>query len=219
MLMGTHEDFYLIYAPPRRGKTGWLAGVALDAPGACLATSTRVDVYAHTVIPRSAKGPGWVLNPGGDGGIPTTLGWSPLEGCHKPSVAMEHAGYLMDAAPHDKGGKDAYWQGRGHELLRIMMHAAALGGATMREVAEWVRDPDATEPMAILTDDPDAAPAGRPNSPPCGTPSLSSATASAPPPRRRWRGCPTRSWPISPAPSPAPGSTCGTSSSATAPST
>ena len=158
MLMGTHEDFYLIYAPPRRGKTGWLAGVALDAPGACLATSTRVDIYAHTVIPRSAKGPGWVLNPGGDGGIPTTLGWSPLEGCHKPSVAMEHAGYLMDAAPHDKGGKDAYWQGRGHELLRIMMHAAALGGATMREVAEWVRDPDATEPMAILTDDPDAAP-------------------------------------------------------------
>ena len=38
-----------------------------------------------------------------------------------------------------------------------MMHAAALGGWTMREVAQWVRDPEATDPHAILADHEDAA--------------------------------------------------------------
>lgn len=156
-VMGTHEDFYLMFAPPRSGKTAWLSGVVLDAPGAVLTTSTRVDVYAHTVVPRSASGPVSVLNPGGDGGIPTNLAWSPLQDCHHPAGAIEAAGYLMNAAPKDAGGKDAWWDARGHELLRIMMHAAALGGATMREVAAWVRDPASTEPMAILTEMPDAA--------------------------------------------------------------
>ena len=78
-----------------------------DAPGALLTTSTRVDVYAHTVVPRSAKGPVYTLNPGGDGGIPTTLSWSPLEDCHTAAGAIERAGYLMAAAPKDSGGKDA----------------------------------------------------------------------------------------------------------------
>ena len=69
-LMGTAEDFYLIFAPPRTGKTAWMSGVVSDAPGALLTTSSRVDVHAHTVVPRSAKGPVYTLNPGGDGAHP-----------------------------------------------------------------------------------------------------------------------------------------------------
>ena len=106
-IMATAEDFTLLFAGPRTGKSGWLAGVVMDAPGPVLNTSTRVDVWANTVIPRSAKGPVYVLNPGGDGGIPTTLAWSPLDGCYHPAGAIEAAGYLMNAAPKDSGGKDA----------------------------------------------------------------------------------------------------------------
>jgi type IV secretory pathway TraG/TraD family ATPase VirD4 len=155
-LMGSHEDFYLLYAPPRSGKTGWMSGVILDAPGAAVTTSTRVDVYAHTVIARAGRGQVITLNPGGDGCIPTTLTWSPLEGCEHPAVAIERAGYLMAAAPSDKGGKDAWWDARGADLLRLMMHAAALAGATMHEAARWARDPRSPEPAAILAG-PDAA--------------------------------------------------------------
>ena len=151
-IMATAEDLILLFAGPRTGKSGFLGGVVMDAPGAALSTSTRVDVWANTVIPRTAKGPVWVLNPGGDGGIPTNLSASPLIDCHHPAGAIEAAGYLMAAAPKDPGGKDAWWDARGHELLRIMMHAAALGGHTMREAAAWVRNPAATEPRAILAD-------------------------------------------------------------------
>lgn len=157
-VMGTAEDFYLIFAPPRSGKTGLMSGMIADAPGAVLATSTRTDVYAHTALTRARKGPVYVLNPGGDGGIPTNLAWSPLDGCEHPAAAIERAGYLMNAAPKDQGGKDAWWDGRGHVLLRLMLHAAALGGCTMADAAAWVRDPLAPLPHAILGGHRSAAP-------------------------------------------------------------
>ena len=149
-LAGSREDSYLLIAPPRVGKTGMLACWAADAPGALLATSTRTDMYAHTAIPRMRLGELHVLNPGGDGGIPSTLQWSPLDGCTSPAIAIERAGYLMAAAPKDSGGKDAWWDAKGAELLRLMLHAAALAGATMHEVAAWVRDPASREPASIL---------------------------------------------------------------------
>ena len=83
-LAGSREDSYLLVAPPRVGKTGMMACWAADAPGALLATSTRTDLYAHTAIPRARLGDILTLNPGGDGGIPSTLAWSPLDGCQSP---------------------------------------------------------------------------------------------------------------------------------------
>ena len=91
-----------------------------------------------------------VLNPGGEGGIPTSLRWDLLQDCHTAQGAIGRAGYLMAAAPKASGGKDAWWDARGAELLRIMLHAAAISGATMREADRWVRDPLAGEPRSIL---------------------------------------------------------------------
>ena len=144
-VMASHEDMILLYGGPRTGKTGaecaWLA----DAPGAAISTTTRVDTFAHTALPRAARGPLWVLNPDGDGDLPTNFMLSPLTGCHIPQIAIESAGYLQHAAPSDSGGKDAHWDQRGAELLRLAMHAAALAGATMREVCAWVRDPSSPD--------------------------------------------------------------------------
>ena len=150
VLAGNREDSYLLVAPPRVGKTGMMACWAADAPGAVLATSTRTDLYAHTAVPRAAMGDLHVLNPGADGGIPSTLAWSPLDGCENPAIAIERAGYLMAAAPKDTGGKDAWWDAKGAELLRLMLHAAALAGATMREAVAWMHDPASREPASIL---------------------------------------------------------------------
>jgi len=149
-LAGSLEDSYLVIAPPRTMKTALIAGWAMNAPGSLLATSSRVDLYLHTIAAREAAGPVWVLNPDGDGGILSTLAWSPLEGCQDPRTAIRRAGALMAAAPSDKGGKDAYWDAKGADLLRLMLHAGALAGATMRDVTAWVRDPSAPAPAAIL---------------------------------------------------------------------
>jgi len=149
-IAGSREDSYLLVAPPRTGKTALLACWAEDAPGALLATSTRTDLYAHTVITRAGLGEVWILNPDGDGGIPSTLEWSPVSGCENPAIAIQRAGYLMDAAPRDPGGKDAWWDAKGAELLRLMLHAAAISGATMHQVVAWVHDPAHPDPAAIL---------------------------------------------------------------------
>jgi type IV secretory pathway TraG/TraD family ATPase VirD4 len=151
VIAGSREDSFLVIAPPRSLKTALISCWAADAPGALLATSSRTDLYAHTAIPRGAAGPVWVLNPDGDGDIPTTLAWSPLDGCRNPRTAMRRAGDLMHAAPKDSSGRDAWWDARGAELLRLMLHAAAVAGESMYEAAAWVRDPAAPEAIAALS--------------------------------------------------------------------
>src|SRR3954452_939348 len=83
-LYASLEEVVLIVAPPRSGKTAWIGNVVIDAPGACVATSTRTDLYGHTVRLRSGKGPVAVFNPEDLGGVGSTLRWSPLTGCREP---------------------------------------------------------------------------------------------------------------------------------------
>lgn len=149
-LVASHEDFILLYGGPRTGKTGVECSWLTDAPGAVVNTTTRVDTFANTALARAPKGPLWVLNPDGDGDLPTNFMLSPLTGCHIPQIAIESAGYLQHAAPSDKDGKDAHWDQRGAELLRLAMHAAAIAGGDMRHVATWVRNPSDPQFAAAL---------------------------------------------------------------------
>ena len=139
---GSHADTYAAFGPPRSGKSMWLARVTLAAPGACLLTSTRADLATWTARAHSRTGPVHFLNPGLDGGFPSTLRYSPLAGCAAPRTAMEAAGALMHAAPHDTSGKDAHWDHQSKVMLQFLMHAAALTpGADMMTVLDWASDP------------------------------------------------------------------------------
>ena len=154
----THEDSVLALGGVRMGKSGWLAGAVWDAPGAALVTSTRIDLYKNTAVARRAKGPVLVLNPDGYAGIPSTLRWSPLDGCHTAAGAITAAGYLMAAAPQEHGKDSSYWIQRGHTLLRLYMHAAVLGGASIADVCDWIADVANLEALTILDNHPMAAP-------------------------------------------------------------
>lgn len=153
----THEDSVLVLGGVRMGKSGWLAGAVWDAPGAALVTSTRIDLYKNTAVARRGRGPVLVLNPDGYGGVPSTLKWSPLDGCETAAGAITAAGYLAAAAPQDEG-KDAFWMAQAHDLLRLMMHAAALDGATILDVRDWVSDLSNLEALAILDNHESAIP-------------------------------------------------------------
>jgi type IV secretion system protein VirD4 len=150
VIAGSRADLYLVLAPPQTMKTGWLSCLAADAPGALLATSSRGDLYRHTALPRSANGDLHVLNADRFEGLPANFGWSPAAGCGNPQTAILRAGDLMGAAPRDSSGKDAWHEQRGAELLRYMLHAAAVDGASMHEVYAWVCDPLSAEPASIL---------------------------------------------------------------------
>jgi hypothetical protein len=138
------EDVTLRIGGPRTGKTGELCGRILDAPGAVIATSTRTDLIEITGPCRSSRGPVHVFNPSGVGGLASTITFDPLSGCEKPATATSRATDLLAAtsAPGGSGGDREYWAGQARRVLAALMHAAALGQASMRDVLAWVADPD-----------------------------------------------------------------------------
>lgn len=142
----TVEDVTLRFGGPRTGKSGELAGRILEAPGAVIATSTRTDLVELTGYCRQRLGAVYVFNPAGVGGdeYATTIAFDPLSGCEDPTTALHRAGDLIAgaSAPGRDAGDREYWETQGRRVLAGLMHAAALGGLSMREVLVWVADPD-----------------------------------------------------------------------------
>ncbi len=143
----TCEDAKVAFGGPRTGKSGELAGRIIDAPGAVIATSTRTDLVTLTAQLRAGKGPVFVFNPSGVGGLASTVTFDPLVGCEDPKTAVERAGDLIAGGSPGSGGRSSdgdreHWAGQARDVLAVLMHAAARGGASMRDVHEWVSDPD-----------------------------------------------------------------------------
>jgi hypothetical protein len=135
------EDVVLIFGGPRTGKTGWLAGRVIDAPGAAVVTSTRTDLLELCAPLRS--GPVYVFNAVGLGDRETTLPFDPLVGCHDPVTAVERATDMVAATTRGSASGDAErWDSQARRVLAALLHAAALGGASMWQVLEWVADND-----------------------------------------------------------------------------
>jgi type IV secretion system protein VirD4 len=138
------EDVTLRLGGPRTGKTGELAGRILDAPGAVIATSTRTDLIELTGGCRRLRGPVHVFNPGGVGGIASSITFDPLSGCDRPATAASRAADLLaGVGSPGTGGDREFWTSQARRVLASLMHAAALGQCSMRDVLAWVADPDA----------------------------------------------------------------------------
>jgi type IV secretory pathway TraG/TraD family ATPase VirD4 len=141
---------------PRSGKTGHLAGLLIDAPGAALATSTRTDLIELTAKLRAQRtGPTYVFNPSGFGKLASTITFDPLTGCENPVTATYRAADLL---PGEGGSSEReHWVSQARRALATLMHAAALGELSMAEVAEWVADPEraADEVLRLLRRSPE----------------------------------------------------------------
>ncbi|MEJ2865315.1 type IV secretory system conjugative DNA transfer family protein [Actinomycetospora flava] len=147
------EDVTLVFGGPRTGKTGWLAGRVLDAPGAAVVTSTRTDLLELCApIRQRGRGPVFVFNPVGLGGIRSTISFDPLTGCTDPVTAMERATDMVAATSRASHGDAERWDAQARRVLAALLHAAALGGGSMRDVLGWVADNDraAREVPALL---------------------------------------------------------------------
>jgi hypothetical protein len=155
------EDVTVRIGGPRTGKTGELAGRILDAPGALIATSTRTDLVELTGPCRRRRGPVHVFNPSGLAGLASSITFNPLAGCDTPTTATARASDLLAgvATSGTAGGDREFWNGQARRVLAALMHAAALGGASMRDVLAWVADPDdaAAEVSRLLRRSPEPA--------------------------------------------------------------
>jgi type IV secretion system protein VirD4 len=156
------EDVTLRIGGPRVGKSGELACRILDACGAVVATSTRTDLVDLTAACRARRGPVWVFNPCGLGGVPSTITFDPLAGCEEPRIAAARAADLLagaDAPGSLTTGDREFWSAQARRVLTALLHAAALGGGSMRDVLGWVADPDiaAGEVQRLLRRSPEPA--------------------------------------------------------------
>jgi type IV secretion system protein VirD4 len=139
------EDVTIRVGGPRTGKSGEIAGRILDAPGAVIATSTRTDLLELTGPVRSRVGPVSVFNTSGLARLDSTIVFDPLIGCEKAKTATDRATDMLsgsDAPSSENSGDRSFWQGQAIRVLGGLMHAAALGGASMLDVQRWVADPD-----------------------------------------------------------------------------
>jgi type IV secretion system protein VirD4 len=139
------EDVIVLFGGPRTGKTAWLCGAILDAVGAVVTTSTRTDVLEATRAGRAELGPVWTYNPGGLGGIPSTVNFDPVHGCDDPTVAVERA---ADMIPEREGAKGdaAAWDAQSRRVYAAFLHAAGLaaGDCDSHDILRWVANPEAT---------------------------------------------------------------------------
>ncbi len=138
------EDVTLVVGGPRKGKSGMLGCRILDASGAVIATSTRVDLIDLTAgVRRRQKGPTYVFNPCGLGGLESTVTFDPLSGCEDFATAKRRASDMVGAGPTGgDGGEREYWLTQAARALSVMMHAAKLSGSSMFDVQRWMAAPD-----------------------------------------------------------------------------
>ena len=145
-------DVVLLIAPPQTGKTAWLGGRVVDAVGAALVTSTKGDLWRYTHRLRARRGPVLVFNPESVAGIASSLRWSPLSGCDRPSRAAVRATYLVKGAQtgaHTDTNAE-FFATQAAKVLRVYLYLAAISGATMVEVANWVNDPADRTPLRLI---------------------------------------------------------------------
>ncbi len=157
------EDSVLVLGPPRSGKGLHLVvNAILDAPGAVITTSTRPDNLTATMTARQRRGPVAVFDPQHLAeGLPTGLRWSPVRGCENPLTAMIRATGFSSATGLSTGGVESggFWEGKTRTALQALLHAAALGHCSPRDLFAWSLSPSAAaDAVAILSSQPHAAP-------------------------------------------------------------
>ncbi len=145
------EDTAAVVAPPRMGKTTRIAvGRTLAAEGACAVTTTKPDIVRLTALVRAAVGQVLVFDPEGVMSWPDPVKWNIVAGCGDSSEASRRAGAIIAARPAGNESNGGFFKEAAETVLRSLLHAAALGGHSMRDVMTWMRDFENDTPYDIL---------------------------------------------------------------------
>ena len=144
------EEHLLVMAPPRTFKTAFLADVILRYPGPVITTTTKPDIYALTSAVRARIGAVHVFNPQHIGRVPSSLRWSPVDGCEDPATAIRRADAFAFAVSQKGVENGTFWSAKASDYLRGYFHAAALANYDLRAIAAWVSGADPDVPERIL---------------------------------------------------------------------
>jgi type IV secretion system protein VirD4 len=147
------EDSTIVIGPPRAGKGLHLViPRILDHRGPVITTSTRPDNLAVTMKARATDGrPVAVFDPQRLApGIPSAARWSPARGCERIQTAMARAAGLVSESARPTEN-DAFWRNRARDVVRCLLHAAALGHRPTVDLYRWSLSAElAAEAVAVL---------------------------------------------------------------------
>ena len=144
------QEHGAIIGPPRSNKSALLSRLLMAAPGPVVSTSSKADLFTLTSDVRALRGPLWVFNPQGIGGIVSNVRWSPLTGCQVPATAIRR-GMALAAAVSTTGTEESgFWRREAGEGLQGLFAAAAIAGRDMRTVGQWAGSPRTTPEAAEI---------------------------------------------------------------------
>ncbi len=150
-LYASVEDVFIILAPPRQGKdVHFCTPFTIDAPGPCIVTSTRSDAFTNTYAMRARTGTVHVFDPNGMTNWPERLRWSPVNGCEAALVAENRATSIVTGSGVSLTGNGAFFASGAIRIVRCYLHAAAVGGKSMRDVVTWSTQASNPEPVRLL---------------------------------------------------------------------
>lgn len=154
-------------APTQSGKSRKdLVHKVLDAPGALLCSTTKLDLVEFAALSRSRRGmagPVIVYDATGRLRWPAPLRWSLVEGCEDQQEASRRAFTLVEAAAlrvesggGGGAGNDRVFRERAVVVLTAYLVAAAVSDATVDTIRAWATEPPDPAQPQLGTDNRDA---------------------------------------------------------------
>lgn len=149
------EDPMIVIGPSRAGK-GWnlVLPWIMDAPGAVVTTSSKLDNAQMTMHARERAGSKvWIFAPGIPSGrdFGHVLKWDPVAGCLDEETLLRRINGLIPADSFSGSTTNGgHWDTLGKQLATALFHAAACGGRTVDDIWGWVASPAAAEEAVRL---------------------------------------------------------------------
>ena len=145
------EDVSVTFAGMRSGKTMAIAiPIICQGPGPVVVTSTKQDVFHHTVGVRANLGDVWVFDPMH---IISTdepeWWWDLLSACTSVSESKEMAAQLI-ASTRQGSVKGDFWDSEAADLIGFFLFAAHIDGKQLDTVYDWVNNEVNEEAADIL---------------------------------------------------------------------
>jgi type IV secretion system protein VirD4 len=140
-----------VVGPTQSGKTTAVAVPALLGwEGPVLAASVKTDLVRDTLEHRRRCGTVWCFDPARTTGL-VAASWSPIAAARSWPAARRVAADLTEVTKGEGTTADGeFWYATAAKLLAPLFFAAAVSGATIRDVARWVDEQESEEVTEIL---------------------------------------------------------------------
>jgi type IV secretion system protein VirD4 len=141
-----------VIGPTGCGKTaGFAIPALLEWSGPIIATSVKTDLIDATIGHRRNVGKVFVFDPTSCTAL-TAAEWSPLHSCETWAGAQQMAAWMCEAAQSrlDTLSDGDYWYAQARKALAPYLFAAAIGGASMADIAAWIDNQEEERVAAIL---------------------------------------------------------------------